>query len=57
MTVLSRLRRVFKRRPPTMEEIEAAQEAQRMHYEMDTIRAAQRGSAAQNYQSGRGSRP
>jgi hypothetical protein len=51
-----RIASLFRRRPPTAEELEAEAEAQRVRYEMDTIRASQRGSAGQNYQSGRGSR-
>jgi len=53
---LGSLKRLFRRRPPTAEELEAAQEGARIRYEMGTIRAAQRGPASQDYQSGRGSR-
>jgi hypothetical protein len=53
------LRRVldaFKPRPQTAEDIEAAQEAERIRYEMETIRLSQGSQAGENYQSGRGSR-
>jgi hypothetical protein len=38
------------------EHVAAAEEAERVRYEMETIRVSQRSMAGQNYQSGRGSR-
>jgi len=56
MNPLRRLIDAFKPRPRTAEDLEAAQEAERIRYEMETIRLSQRSQAGQNYQSGRGSR-
>ena len=43
--------------PKTAEEIEAAEEAARMHEEMETIRLSQRSMAGSNYETRRGSDP
>jgi hypothetical protein len=54
------LRRLLALLRPTAknpEDLAAAQEAARLHDEMETIRLSQRSPAGQNYQSGRGSRP
>jgi hypothetical protein len=56
MTPLTRLVAWIRPKPKTPEEVEAAQEAERIRYEMETIRLSQRSMTGENYQSGRGSR-
>jgi hypothetical protein len=46
----------FKPRVKTLEDLEAAQEAERVRYEMENIRVGQLSKAGENYQSGRGTR-
>jgi hypothetical protein len=57
MKLLDRLRGLFKRQPASPEELAEAEEAKRIQYEQDSIRASQRSPAGQMYQSGRGSKP
>jgi hypothetical protein len=56
MNVLRRVVGWFKPQVTTPEEVEAAQEAERIRYEMENIRVSQRSMTGENYQSGRGSR-
>jgi hypothetical protein len=57
VSLAQRIAKLFNRGPVTPEEIAEAEEAKRIQYEQDSIRASQRTMAGQNYQSGRGSRP
>jgi hypothetical protein len=50
------LRDLFRRTPPSREDIAAVAEARRLRDDMQTIRLSQRSTAGENYQSGRGSR-
>ena len=56
MKILRRVVGWFKPQVKTLEDLEAAQEAERIRYEMENIRVAQRSMTGENYQSGRGSR-
>ena len=55
MSILQKLRDVFRRSPPSPDDVEAAAESQRLRDELETIRLSQRSTAGENYQSGRGS--
>ena len=56
MSLLQRLARIVRRRPPTDEELAERAESQRMRDDMETQRLSQRSGSGQNYQSGRGQR-
>jgi hypothetical protein len=56
MSLSQRIAKLLERRPATPEEVAEAEEARRMQFENDSIRASQGSAAGQNYQSGRGSR-
>jgi hypothetical protein len=56
MSLLQALRDLFRRTPPTQEDLEAAAEGRRLRDDMETIRVSQHSTAGENYQSGRGSR-
>ena len=57
MNVARRIIGWFKLRPRALDELQAKEEASRMHDEMTNIRLSTRsGSAAENYQTGRGSK-
>jgi len=51
MSILTRLRALFARKPPTQEELQARAEAQRLRDEVETARLSQRSQAGENYQS------
>jgi hypothetical protein len=55
MNVLQKFRDLFRREPPSPEDLEEAAESQRLRDELETIRLSQRSTAGENYQSGRGS--
>ena len=57
MNVFTRFIAWFLPAPKTAEEIEAVEEAARMHEEMETIRLSQRSIAGSNYETRRGSDP
>ncbi len=57
MNAFTRFIAWFRPAPKTAEEIEAAEEAARMHEEMETIRLSQRSMAGSNYETRRGSDP
>ena len=57
MNAFTRLIAWFRSAPKTAEEIEAAEEAARMHEEMETIRLGQRSMGGSNYETRRGSDP
>ena len=57
MNAFTRFIAWFRPAPKTAEEIEAAEEAARMHEEMETIRLSQRSMAGSNYETRRGSEP
>jgi hypothetical protein len=57
--VLKTIRAWFRPTPKTLtpEDVETAEQAERMRYEQESIRLSLRSGASENYQSGRGSRP
>ena len=57
MNAFTRFIAWFRPAPKTAEEIEAAEEAARMHEEMETIRLGQRSIAGSNYETRRSSDP
>ena len=57
MNAFTRFIAWFRPAPKTAEEIEAAEEAGRMHEEIETIRLSQRSMAGSNYETRRGSDP
>lgn len=56
MNALRRILGWFKPQVRTREDLEAAQDAERIRYDMENIRVAQRSRSGETYQSGRGSR-
>jgi len=56
MNPFQRLIDALRPRPKTAEDVAAAQEAERVRDEMETIRLSQLSQTGENYQSGRGSR-
>jgi hypothetical protein len=58
MALISKLKGAFRRTPKSPDDLAADAEARRVQDEVQTSRLAMRsGSAGENYQSGRGSRP
>jgi hypothetical protein len=57
MNPLTRLLAWFRPPPKTAEELQAEQDAARMHDEMETTRLSQRSLAGSNYETRRGSDP
>jgi hypothetical protein len=56
MSILQKIRDVFRRSPPSPDDVEALAESARLRDELETIRLSQRSTAGENYQSGRGSK-
>ena len=56
MNILRRIIAWFKPTPNSAEDLEAAEEAARVRYELETIRLSSRSMVGENYQSGRGSK-
>ena len=57
MNPFTRLIAWFRPAPKTTEELQAEQDAARMHDEMETTRLSQRSLAGSNYETRRGSDP
>ena len=57
MNPLRKVKGLVKRRPPNAEEVDAAQQADRIRYETDTLQPGRPGPVAQNPPSGNSSRP
>ena len=57
MNPFARLIAWFRPSPKTAEELQAEQDAARMHDEMETTRLSQRSLAGSNYETRRGSDP
>jgi hypothetical protein len=56
MSILQKMRNVFRRSPPSPDDLEGLAESARLRDEQETIRLSQRSTAGENYQSGRGSK-
>ncbi|MDX6453353.1 MAG: hypothetical protein QOH16_3402 [Gaiellaceae bacterium] len=56
MSILQKMRNVFRRSPPSPDDLEGLAESARLRDEQETIRLSQRSAAGENYQSGRGSK-